>query len=117
MNAAAGGPETVICRYVVRSGREAEFEALLARHWPTLHRVGLVTDDPPQVYRGRPSSKPGGAHGSSGTYVEVFTWRDGAAPGRAHESPDVMAVWGPMGECCSEMDFPHFDRIDPLTER
>ncbi|MBX3273648.1 MAG: hypothetical protein KF729_25515 [Sandaracinaceae bacterium] len=103
-------PQTVICRYRVKPGRERELEALLARHWPTLHAAGLVTDEPAVVYRAIASE--GDRHAAPGTYVEVFSWRDAAAPGLAHELPDVMAVWEPMGAACEAMDFPHFERLD-----
>src|SRR5687767_5089242 len=33
-----------ICRYQVKPGKEAEMERLLAVHWPTLHKAGLVTN-------------------------------------------------------------------------
>jgi len=45
--------------------------------------------------------------------VEVFSWADGEAAGRAHRMPEVMAVWGPMGEHVEERlgrpatEFPH----------
>ena len=45
-------PNTVICHYRVVPGNEARFESLLEDHWPTLHRLGLVTDDPPQHFKG-----------------------------------------------------------------
>lgn len=110
-------PETVICHYKVKPGREAEMEALLADHWPALHAAGLVTDDPPLVYRGKPSAKPDGAHGAERTYVEIFRWKDAQAPATAHQLPEVLAVWEPMGAICEDMDFPHFDPIDPLKAR
>ena len=104
--------EIVICRYQVRPGHEAEMEALLARHWSALHGAGLVTDEPAAVYRGLPSSKPGGEHGAASTYVEIFTWSSRGAPEIAHQTPAIMAVWEPMGAICEAMDFPHFERLD-----
>jgi hypothetical protein len=104
-------PVTVICRYEVKPGKEAEFEALLARHWPTLHENGLVTDRSAVVYKGQPSGKPGERHGAENVYVEIFEWKDEQAPRHAHESPKIMAVWEPMGGCCSDMDFPHFEPL------
>lgn len=102
----------VVCRYKVKAGGEAEMERLLAVHWPTLHRAGLVTDEPAQVYRGLPSRKPGGDSGAQRTYVEIFAWRDERAPEIAHQSPSVMAVWEPMGAVCEQMEFPHFERLE-----
>ncbi len=108
-------PETVICSYQVKPGQEAAFELLLAKHWPALHQAGLTTEEPPQIFRGRPSAKPGGGHGAEGMFIEIFRWKNGDAPGLAHQLPEVLAVWEPMGALCSTMDFPHFDPIDPIA--
>jgi hypothetical protein len=37
--------------------------------------------------------------------VETFEWKDGRAAGRAHGTPDVLAIWGPMERLATEMDF------------
>ena len=50
--------ETVICHYRVSSGNEDRFEALLNDHWPTLQRLGLVTDRAPQHFRGLEQDTP-----------------------------------------------------------
>jgi len=101
-----------ICRYKVKPGKEAEMEALLARHWPALHRAGLVTDEKARVYRGLPSVSPSGEHGAERIYVEIMVWRDPSAIGLAHQTPAVMAVWEPMGAICEEMDFPPFELLE-----
>ncbi len=101
-----------ICRYKVKPGKEREFEALLARHWPALHAAGLLTDEPAIVYRGLPSGKPGERHGAGGEYVEIFSWNSRKGPELAHQMPEVMAVWEPMGALCEDMDFPAFERLD-----
>ena len=102
-------PQTVICTYKVKPGKEAAFEDLLRKHWLTLRQHGLVTADPPLIYRGLPSPK--GRPGAENVYVEIFAWKDARASGLAHESPGVMAVWEPMGVCCDDMDFPHFEAL------
>ncbi|HLT39697.1 MAG TPA: hypothetical protein VK034_25615 [Enhygromyxa sp.] len=104
-------PSTVICRYQVKPGKQSEFEALLARHWPTLHAAGLVSERRAVAYRGLPSGKPDERHGAERVYVEIFEWNDEQASGRAHRSPEVMAIWEPMGACCDDMDFPHFEPL------
>jgi hypothetical protein len=106
-------PETVICTYRVRPGRELEFERLLARHWPTLHALGLVTEQPPQHYRGAES-------GGEPVFVEIFRWASGEAPGLAHEHPEVMAIWEAMDQRTEarggrpNMEFPHFQPLAVL---
>ena len=102
---------TVICNYRVPAGQEAQFESLLRNHWPTLHRLGLVTDTPPQHFKGleQDNGQP--------IYFEIFEWQDGA-DARAHEHPDVMAIWEPMDQLCERrdgkpnMEFPHVVRLD-----
>jgi hypothetical protein len=99
--------ETVICTYRVTSGQEDAFVDLLRRHWPTLHSLGVVTDEPAQVLRSLETPT---------TFVEIFTWAD-AGYMRAHEHPDVLAIWEPMGQLCEgrdgrqAMEFPHFEAV------
>lgn len=98
-------PETVICTFRVQPGQEAAFEGLLARHWPTLRKLGLATETPTQLFKG---SEEGGTF-----YVEIFEWRSREAAGLAHDQPEVMAIWEPMGGLCEgrggkqAMSFPH----------
>jgi len=101
-------PVTVICSYRVREGCQDRFKALLEKHWPTLREAGLATDREPVFYLGDDQGK--GPH-----FIEIFEWRDAEAPGLAHGSPEVMAVWEPMGALVEErgpnkpaLDFPHF---------
>ena len=99
--------ETVICTYRVRPDAEDRFADLLRRHWHTLHDLGFVTDDESLVFRGT----DGGL-----TYVEIFTWVEGGFE-RAHEHPDVLAIWEPMEPLLEERDglprwdFPHYQRV------
>jgi hypothetical protein len=111
-------PETVICRYTLKPGAEAEMLRLIARHWPTLHRVGLVTDEPPRVLRGRPSRSKEKAHGQDrSVLVEIFTWKTARSAEVAHEHPEVMAIWEPMGALCEQMEFPHFEQVAVAFQR
>lgn len=103
--------ETVICTYRVRPGREDEFLRLLRRHWPTLRKAGLTTDDTTRVYRR--IDENGGP-----VFIEIFTWKSREAATKAHQTPDVMSVWKPMGELCEErdgrpaMEFPHVQPVE-----
>ena len=108
-------PVTVICLYRVRKGREGEFIKLLERHWPTLHDLGLVTDEPPQHFRG--AERDGGP-----LFVEIFAWKSGDASSHAHEHPEVMAIWEPMDGLTEErggrpnMEFPHVQPLKNLVQ-
>ena len=101
------GKTVNICQYHVKPGHEAEMEALLAKHWPALHGAGLTTDEPAVVYKGLASAK-GAEHGAAGAYFEIFSWQSPESPSLAHQLPEVMAVWEPMGAICEKMDFPSF---------
>lgn len=100
---------TVICQYRVRQGSEAAFEQLLTQHWPALQRLGLVTNSPSTIYRGFEQDN------HQLIYFEIFTWLSGAVE-RAHEHPEVMAIWEPMDQLCEtrqgkpNMEFPHVSR-------
>ena len=103
-------PVTCMCVYQVRRGAESEFSELLAAHWPTLHRLELVTDDKPSMYQGKNDD-------DSPFFVEILTWRDEEAPNSAHELAEVMAIWEPMGKLCEDrdgrpaMEFPTVEQI------
>ena len=83
---------------------------LLRRHHPTLVRAGLATEDPPTIYRGE-------ERGGGPIVFEIFQWKNAAAAGIAHETPEVMALWEPMGTMVEDRDgrpgmlFPH---VEPL---
>src|SRR5688572_12403775 len=103
--------ETVICHYCVRKGSERDFEALLMRHWPTLRRLGTVTDAPSRIYRGQDrAGRP--------MYWEIFEWRSAAALEKAHAHPAVLAIWEPMDALCEardgrpNMEFPHVEKLE-----
>ena len=93
-----GASIEILCRYRVKPDREGEFASLLGRHWETLAALGLTTDEPARLLRC--SDKAGNV-----AYVERFAWRDPAAVESAHQSPEVMQLWEPMGALCEDMEF------------
>ena len=107
---------TSLCIYRVRKGSEKPFRSLLEKHWPTLRRVGLGADVPSVVYEGTEEE-------GEPIFFEVLNWKDTKGPDRAHEIPDVMAVWEPMGKLCEErdgrpsMEFPIVEPIEVPFER
>ncbi len=103
-------PETVLCQYRVAPDGEAAFRKLLERHWPTLHKLDVVTDEPAVIYRGADErDRP--------FFVEIFHWKSRKALEIAHEHPDVLAIWEPMDGLCEsrdgrpKMEFPHVERV------
>jgi hypothetical protein len=104
--------ETCIWTYQVRPDAETEFRTLIDGHWPTLNRLGFVTDDEPVLFRS--SAEPP-------VYVEIMTWEAGGIR-PAHEHPDVIPIWERMKSLVEEraaqhdvpgMSFPFYRRIEP----
>jgi hypothetical protein len=93
-----------LCRYWVKPEKEEEFKKLLVQHWPTFTKLGLVKESPHLVFRGEEKGRL--------FYVETFPWKDAEAMTRAHSLPEVASVWEPMGNCCSEMEFPFVEQVD-----
>jgi hypothetical protein len=105
MPTAAKTPVTTLVWYYPKSGRAGELTRLVAGHWSTLHRLGLATDRPAQVWsaRDKRSGDP--------FLVELFEWRDAAASETAHQTPEVMAIWETMGPLLESMKLA---QLDPL---
>jgi hypothetical protein len=107
---------TSMCIYRVKRGSEAAFRGLLAKHWPTLKRVGLGGETASTIYEGTEAD-------GAPLFIELLHWKDAEGPNRAHELPAVMAVWEPMGKLCESrggrpaMEFPVVERIEVAFER
>ena len=94
-----------LCRYWVKSEKEAEFRDLLEKHWPTFTKLGLVAESPPHlIFRGEDRER-------GVFYVEVFPWKDIAATERAHSLPEVASIWEPMSDCCTPMEFSGVEEV------
>jgi hypothetical protein len=108
---AAAAVQVVFATYRVREGKEAEFRSLLSRHWAVLRKLKLVTATRPVFYERQDEER-------KTVYVEIFSWLNDEAVGKAHHHPDVMAIWGAMETLVEErlgrpkFEFPHFD---PMT--
>lgn len=99
--------EIVICTFRVIPGKHEEFRALLARHWTVLRQLDLVEDSPHLLLEGVDP-------GVDGDLVEIFAWKSNEAVEKAHHSPEILALWEPMGALCESrhgrpaMEFPHY---------
>ena len=104
-------PQTVICTYRVRPSQDEAFREQLSRHWPTLRGLGMVTDTPPSLFQGRDAKE-------RPFFVEIFEWKNADTPAKAHEHPEVMAIWETMDTLCESrdgqpnMEFPHVERVE-----
>jgi hypothetical protein len=109
MQRTSATPVTTLVWYYPKSGRAEELTRLVTGHWTTLHRLGLATDRPGQVWRAhdKRSGEP--------FLVELFEWRDTAASEIAHQTPEVMAIWETMGPLLESMKLAQLDAV-PIAE-
>ncbi len=102
-------PEVVIAMYRPKEGKLMELEALVKRHFSTLHEYGLTTEQKPFI-----------ARSSDGSILEVFEWTSKEAAEKAHDHPAVAKIWEAMALVCefgcleqlpeAKNRFPHFPK-------
>jgi len=85
--------ETVLVTYRVKSGNEAELQAVLSRAWQLYRSEHLVYAEPHIIVR---DTEDGGKT----RYVEIFTWVSHAAPEHAPDS--VKVIWKQEHSLCEE---------------
>lgn len=90
-------PVANIVTYIPKQGKEAELLALIKKHEPALRKVDLVTSESFRVWRAYDIRK------QRELFYEHFVWKNGAASDVAHQTPEVMAVWEPMGPVLEEL--------------
>jgi quinol monooxygenase YgiN len=90
-------PVANIVTYVPKPGKESELLALVQRHEPALRKVGLVTSEPFRLWKAYDIRK------KREQFIEYFEWKDAKASDVAHQTPEVMAVWEPMGPVLEEL--------------
>jgi hypothetical protein len=103
---AESNPVSMLVIYRIKPGTEEAFRPLVDAHWPTLARLGLVTSEPAKFWKA--SAKRGGGT----AFVETFEWKDAESSNVAHQTPEVMKVWEPMGEFLEGLDL---YQLEPLT--
>jgi hypothetical protein len=101
---------TVIAAYRPKPGQSDALLALVREHVPILRRAGMATEVPPVVLKA-----------ADGTLLEIFDWVSEQAVARAHESPEIQALWERFGAVCDYVKlgelaestklFPDFERI------
>jgi hypothetical protein len=101
----ATSPVKTLVIYRPKTGAERALEALVRKHLPTLRKLGLMSPAEGQLWRA--ADKRSGAV----SFVEIFEWKDGRASDVAHQTPEVMAIWEPMGPLLEGLEL---RRLDPL---
>jgi hypothetical protein len=96
-----------LVQYHPKKGAEDALEALVRRHWTVLSKTGLVTDEPARIWKAT-DKRTGAVH-----FVEVFAWKDGQASSIAHQTPEVMAMWEPMGAVMEKLELHALEPMSP----
>ena len=105
IHSAKSGPVDMLVTYRPKQGQEAALLDLVRKHWPALDRLGLVTKEPARIFRA--TDRQGRT-----SFVEMFQWKDAKAPEIAHQTPEVMAVWEPMGRIMEGMDISQIEQLE-----
>ncbi len=79
----------VIACYRPKAGKAEALLELTKTHVARLRARGLVTDRTPIAMQA-----------ADGTVIEVFEWASKQAMERAHDDPDVLAMWSEYAEVC-----------------
>ena len=80
--------DMVIVAYRPKSGGSDALLKLTREHVPRLRALGFATDRPTLAMTNK-----------DGVVIEVFEWAEGAIA-KAHQHPDVQAMWGQYDACC-----------------
>jgi hypothetical protein len=81
--------ETVMVTYHIQTGKEAEFQSLLACAWKTYRDDGMVFATPHIVVQ---SDEDGGKN----RFIEIFTWKKSPD----HAPDNVKAIWKDEQSLC-----------------
>lgn len=87
-------------------GKEDALFTLVQKHWPTIHRLGLTTDTPANVYRAQ--DKQSGCV----SFIEIFSWKSEEASDVAHQMPEVMAIWEPMDPLLDDLQLQALEVVE-----
>jgi hypothetical protein len=105
MNKGKLGPIDVLCIYRVKKGKESDFKQMLSQHGPALYKAGLTPEGAPKIWKSETRE-------NKTVFVEMMQWKDESSSHAAHQMPEVMAVWEPMGSLCEGMEFLHLKSVD-----
>ncbi|MEH7332956.1 antibiotic biosynthesis monooxygenase [Neobacillus drentensis] len=72
--------------YRPKPGNEKELMEVLKEHIPTLRQEELITDHELLTLQAE-----------DGTIIEIAEWKSTEAIEKAHQNPNVMAVWNKIG--------------------
>src|SRR4051812_2995956 len=85
---------TVFVLYKAKPGMQEKLRAKLGEHAPVLRYKHLLSPRPELII-----------DLGEGCYMEIVEWADQAAAQRAHDIPEVQAIWGAFGEIADFISF------------
>ena len=88
-------PETVMITFRAKAGAETELAQVIADHWATAKKMGLVHAAPHVTVRTKDQ-------GGKPCFVDIFTWRDRDIPDNAPQA--IQKIWGDMGRLTETRD-------------
>ena len=91
-----------IAAFKAKPGKDAELIKVIDDRLPVLRRLGLSTDRAEIRCRSK-----------DGVVITISEWTDQAAIDRAHQTPEVLALWGRFAACCEWLKL---DSIDECRE-
>lgn len=96
--------KAVIVTYIVKRGKEKEFEKVLRKHWRQLCKEKLATTQAPFLLRDPENPT---------VYKEVYEWKTGSSMTRAHKHASVKKIWEQLSKLTEEggIEPAHFKRI------
>jgi hypothetical protein len=103
-------PVPTLVIYRPKPGKDKEMQPLVEKHWPTLNRLGLVTKEPAKIWRA--TGKDGRPY-----FVEIFSWKEQGASDVAHQTPEVMSVWEPMGAILEDLQIATIEPVAPSSAK
>jgi hypothetical protein len=96
----------VLVIYRLKKGAETQFRPLLAKHWPVLNNLGLVTQETPKFWRTHDHENE-----EKISFIETFEWKNEEAPGVAQQTPEVMRTWEAMGSSIEKLEIMHLEPV------
>lgn len=84
----------VFVLYKAKSGKHSQLREKLGQHAPVLRGKGLLSARPEMIL-----------DLGENCYMEIVEWASEDAAQRAHEIPEVQAIWGAFGELADFVSF------------
>jgi quinol monooxygenase YgiN len=98
-------PVGVTVLYGVKQGKERDFVDVIKRHAPALKASGLITQEPVRLTQGK------NIRSGKSVFIETFQWKNEKASQISHQTPEIMAVWEPMGPLLEDLEIYHVETV------